>query len=167
MVMDENPGCGAYIFISYAHEDEDLKKELDKYLKVLKRSSKVQVWHDRQLIAGEEWDQTIMSELNKANIILLLISVDFNASDFIWDKELASAMKRHEAGTAHVVPIILRKCEWSSLPYAKLQALPRNAKPVAEYSSRDDALTEIAIGIEKLVDHVNEQIRSRTVGNTT
>jgi hypothetical protein len=131
-------------------------------LKVLKRSSKIQVWQDRELIAGQEWDQTIMSELNKANIILLLISVDFNASDFIWDKELASAMKRHEEGTAHVVPIILRKCDWDSLPYAKLQALPRNATPVTEYPNRDDAFTEIAIGIEKLVDHINAINKSGT-----
>ena len=160
--MMEASQTSARIFISYAHADEDLKKELDKYLKVLKRSSKVQVWNDRELIGGQEWDQTIMSELNKANIILLLISVDFNASDFIWDKELASAMQRHEEGTAHVVPIILRRCEWSSMPYAKLQALPRNATPVTEYPNRDAAFTEIAIGLEKLVDHINANIKSGT-----
>src|SRR5438045_790023 len=145
LVMADNSLSNAYIFISYAHEDEELKKELDKYLKVLKRSSKIQSWNDRELIAGQEWDQAIMSELNKANIILLLISVDFNSSDFIWDKELTSAMKRHEEGSAHVVPVILRKCDWSKMPYAKLQALPRNAKPVTEYPNRDDAFTEIAI----------------------
>jgi TIR domain-containing protein len=160
--MTEDSQSGARIFVSYAHEDEDLKKELDKYLKVLKRSSKVQVWNDRELIGGQEWDQTIMSELNKANIILLLISVDFNASDFIWEKELASAMKRHEEGTAHVVPIILRRCEWRNMPYAKLQALPRNATPVTEYPNRDTAFTEIALGIEKLVDYVNAKIKSGT-----
>ncbi len=142
------------IFISYAHEDEELKKELDKYLKMLKRSGKVEAWNDRELIAGQEWNETIMGELNKANIILLLISVDFNASDFIWDNELASAMKRHEIGDAYVVPVVLRKCEWSSLPYAKLQALPRNATPVTEYANRDEAFTEIAVGIEKLVDYI-------------
>ena len=155
--MTDNSLSNAYIFISYAHEDEELKKELDKYLKVLKRSSKIQSWNDRALIAGQEWDQTIMSELNKANIILLLISVDFNSSDFIWDKELASAMKRHEEGTAHVVPVILRKCDWSKMPYAKLQALPRNAKPVTEYPNRDEAFTEIAIGIESLVDYIKSK----------
>ncbi len=147
----------ATIFISYAHADEELKQELDKYLKMLKRSGKVETWNDRELIAGQEWDDIIMSELSKANIILLLISVDFNASDFIWDKELASAMIRHEQGTAHVVPVVLRKCEWSKLPYAKLQALPRNGKPVTEYLNRDEAFTEIAIGIEKLVDYIRSK----------
>lgn len=155
--MTDKPTSKAYLFISYAHEDEEIKNELDKYLKVLKRSGKIDTWNDRALIAGQEWDQTIMSELNKANIILLLISVDFNASDFIWDKELASAMKRHEDGSAHVVPIIIRKCEWSKMPYAKLQALPRNAQAVTEYDNRDRAFTEIAVGIETLVDSIISQ----------
>lgn len=155
--MTDKPTSKAYLFISYAHEDEEIKNELDKYLKVLKRSGKIDTWNDRALIAGQEWNQTIMSELNKANVILLLISVDFNASDFIWDKELASAMKRHEEGTAHVVPIIIRKCEWSKMPYAKLQALPRNAQAVTEYENKDRAFTEIAVGIEALVDSIISQ----------
>ena len=155
--MAEGSQAGVRIFISYAHEDEALKKELDKYLKVLKRSSKIQVWNDRELIAGQEWDATIMAELAAADVILLLVSVDFNASDFIWDKELASAMQRHEAGSARVVPIILRRCQWSSMPYAKLQALPRNATPVMDYDNRDDAFTEVAVEIEKLVDQLLAQ----------
>ena len=142
------------IFTSYAHEDEELKNEMDKYLKVLKRSGKIDTWNDRALIPGQEWDENIMNELQKANIILLLISVDFNASDFIWDKELAEAMKRHEAGSAYVVPIILRNCKWTSMPYAKLQALPRNAKPISEYVDKDAAFTEVATGIERLVDYI-------------
>ena len=157
-MADESGGVS--IFVSYAHEDEELKKELDKYLKVLRRSSKVRIWNDRELIAGQEWDEAIMSELGKADIILLLISVDFNASDFIWDKELDAAMKRHEAGTARVVPIILRKCDWNRLPYAKLQALPRNGRPVLDYASRDDAFTEIAEGVARLLDSINGRIKS-------
>ncbi len=155
--MADNSPAIASIFISYAHVDEDLKKELDKYLKVLKRSSKIESWNDRDLIPGQEWDAEIMAALDKANVILLLISIDFNSSDFIWDKELTSAMKRHEEGTAHVVPVILRKCDWSKMPYAKLQALPRNAKPVTEYPNRDEAFTEIAKGIESLVDYMNNK----------
>lgn len=142
------------IFTSYAHEDEGLKDEMDKYLKVLKRSGKIDAWNDRELIPGQEWNANIMDELAKANIILLLISVDFIASDFIWDKELAEAMKRHEAGTAYVVPIILRNCKWTSMPFAKLQALPKNARPISDYEDKDAAFTEVATGIERLVDYI-------------
>ena len=163
-MADESGGVS--IFVSYAHEDETLKKELDKYLKALRRSTKITVWNDRELIAGQEWDGAIMSELGRADIILLLVSVDFNASDFIWDKELAAAMKRHDEGSARVVPIILRKCDWRKLPYAKLQALPRNARPVLDYPNRDDAFTEIAEGIAKLVDSLLAGRQAAAAGST-
>ncbi len=132
------------LFISYSHADEDLKNELDKHLIMLKRLGKVQVWNDRKLIPGQVWNDEIKNELANAHIILLLISADFNNSEYIWEKELASAMKRHEEGTARVVPVILRKCEWQEMPYVKLQALPKGAKSVTEFANRDDAFTDIA-----------------------
>jgi len=140
------------IFISYAHADEELKKELDRHLMALKRSGKIETWNDRELIAGQEWDEVIKEELNKSDVILLLVSVDFIASQYIWDKELATAMKRHEDGTAHVVPIILKHCLWQEMPFAKLQALPRNATPVTDYGVHDDAFTEVAVSLNKLVN---------------
>ena len=140
------------IFISYAHADEDIKKELDKQLTPLKRSGKIETWNDRELVAGQEWDEVIITELNKSDVILLLISADFIASQYIWDKELATAMKRHEEGTAHVIPIIIKNCLWQEMPFAKLQALPKNAKPVAAYDLAEDAYTEIAVAINKLVN---------------
>jgi hypothetical protein len=142
-----------HIFLSYAHEDEDLKMELDKHLMPLKRSGKIETWNDRELIVGQEWNKEILAELNKADIILLLISIDFIASQYIWDEELAIAMIRHKEGTAQVVPVILKNCLWQDMPFAKLQALPPNAKPVSAYEDRDDAFTEIAFSINKLVDN--------------
>ena len=142
------------IFLSYAHEDEDLKKELDKHLMPLKRSGKIETWNDRELIAGQEWNKEILEELNKAEIILLLISKDFIASQYIWEKELEIAMIRHEKGTAKVVPIILKNCLWQDMPFAKLQALPRNARPVTDYENQDEAFTEVAVSINKLVEYM-------------
>lgn len=145
----------ARIFVSYAHEDRELKQELDKHLKVLKRSSRVSVWSDKEIDASKEWNREIRRELESADLILLLVSVDFNASDFIWEHELAAAMERHEAGTAKVLPVVLRRCDWDSMPYAKLQAVPRSATPVTEFEDRDQAFTEIAEAIEGLVDEIN------------
>ena len=152
--MPDNMPSKLNLFISYAHADEDLKNELDKHLVMLKRLGKINVWNDRKLIPGQLWDDEIKNELTNAHIILLLVSADFNNSEYIWDKELASAMKRHEEGTARVVPVILRKCEWQEMPYAKLQALPKGAKSVTEFANRDDAFTDIAAGIRILVDYM-------------
>ncbi|MBL7764822.1 MAG: toll/interleukin-1 receptor domain-containing protein [Chitinophagaceae bacterium] len=146
------------LFLSYAHEDEAMKQELDKNLIGLKRSGKLEVWQDRQIMAGQEWDAVIKGELETADIILLLISVDFNNSQYIWDKELTTAMARHEAGEARIIPIILRTCDWSDMPYARLQALPTGAKPVSSYADKDIAYTEIAKGIRSVVDTMLELI---------
>lgn len=144
------------IFLSYAHEDEAMKIQLDRSLIMLRRSEKINVWQDRQIMAGTEWDEAIAKELAAADIILLLISVDFNNSQYIWDKELAVAMKRHEGGEARVIPVIFRECEWQDMPYGRLQALPTGAIPVQKFlpNRADEAYTDIAREIRKVVDYM-------------
>jgi hypothetical protein len=142
------------IFLSYAHEDEKMKVELDKSLIALKRSGKIDVWQDKEIMAGQEWDQAIKDKLITADIILLLISVDFNNSQYIWEKELAVAMQRHAEGKARVIPIILRPCDWGDMPYAKLQALPDGAAPVSTFEDKDEAYTNIARKIRDVVDYM-------------
>lgn len=145
------------IFMSYAHQDEAMKTELDKALVALKKNEKIAVWQDRQLLAGQEWDKSIMDELLAADIILLLISVDFNNSRYIWEKELAVAMQRHEKNETRVIPVILRTCDWHSMPYGKLQALPTGGIPVTKMADPDEAYTNIAIGIRGVVEYMLAQ----------
>jgi hypothetical protein len=142
------------IFLSYAHEDEAMKTQLERNLIMLKRSDKINIWQDREIMPGMEWDNSIAQELAAAHIILLLISVDFNNSQYIWDKELKIAMERHEKNEARVIPIILRTCEWSEMPYAKLQALPTGAKPITSFTNADEAYTDVAKGIRMVVDYM-------------
>jgi hypothetical protein len=142
------------IFLSYSHEDEAMKEQLDKNLIMLKKSEKIEVWQDRKIMAGDLWDESIANALATADIILLLISVDFNNSQYIWDKELKVALERHKSNEARVIPVILRTCEWSDMPYAKLQALPTNAKPISSFDDEDVAYTEAAKGIRSVVDYM-------------
>lgn len=142
------------LFLSYSHEDEEMKMQLDKNLVMLKRSGKIEVWQDRMLMGGEVWDAAIARELAAADIILLLISADFNNSQYIWDKELKIALERHQRNEARVIPIILRTCEWSEMPYAGLQALPTGGKPISSFADRDVAYTDVAKGIRLVVDYM-------------
>jgi TIR domain len=90
--------------------------------------------------------------LNSANIILLLISPDFIDSDYCYDIELKRAMERHETGEARVIPILLRKCAWQDdAPFGKIQALPQNSKAVTSWANRDEAFTDIAEGIKRVI----------------
>jgi len=140
--------------MSYAHEDEAMKEELDKALIILKRSSMIELWQDRKIMAGDKWDDTIKDELAMADIILLLVSVDFNNSQYIWENELSVAMQRQQKGEARVIPVILRNCDWQSTLYGKLQALPTGATPVKQFADPDEAYTDIAKGIRGVVEYM-------------
>lgn len=139
------------IFISYSHKDEDYKDELKTHLKPLERMQRISIWDDRAIDAGDEWHPQIMNALEDAEIILMLISNYFIASDFCYDKELKRALERHEAKTARVIPIIIRTCKWEGLPFGKLQAVPRNGKAIIEWDNRDEAYTFIAEQIDRVV----------------
>ena len=142
------------VFYSYSHKDEELREQLENHLSILKRRGIIKDWHDRRIGAGKEWEGEIDEHLNTASIILLLISSDFMASDYCYDVEMSRAMERHEAKEARVIPIILRHVIWEEAPFGKLQALPRDGKPVTRWEDRDEAFTNIAEGISKAVEEL-------------
>jgi hypothetical protein len=142
------------IFFSYAHEDEAMRDELAKHLKPLRRDGAISTWHDRCLTAGREWAGEIDRELETADIILLLISIDFLSSDYIDGVELTRAMARHEARSARVIPVILRPCLWQRSRFAKLNPLPTDGKPVKIWRSSDAAFCSIAEGIIKTIHEI-------------
>ena len=140
------------IFISYSHKDERLKDELDVHLKILSRQGLIdEVWHDRKIRPGEDWESEIDSYLNISDIIILLISADFMSSDYIWGVELERAIIRHNKKEAVVVPIIVRSVDWEDTKLGKIQALPKSLEPVAKWPYRDDAWTEVTKKIRELV----------------
>src|SRR5207249_4574257 len=80
------PGSKALtLFISYSHTDETLKNELLKHLEPLKRLKLVETWHDQKLKAGDDIGHEISSNLEKSDIALFLVSVDFINSSYCYD----------------------------------------------------------------------------------
>ena len=139
------------IFFSYSHEDEELRDELAAHLSLLKRRKVIEEWYDRDVDAGEEWRDKIDAHLEGADIILLLVSADFLASDYCYNVEMKRAMERHEASAARVIPIILRPVVWEEAPFGKLQALPKDAKAVTSWANRDEAFADVVAGIRRAI----------------
>ena len=141
------------IFYSYAHEDKGYRETLEKHLSPLRQLELVTEWSDRNINAGKEWAKEIDSNINTADIILLLISPDFMYSDYCHSIEMKRALERHENGTARVIPIILRHGDYEGAAFNHLQALPTGKIPVAhrKWSNRDEAFADIAQGIRNVV----------------
>ncbi|NEZ59582.1 COR domain-containing protein [Adonisia turfae] len=145
------------LFYSYSHKDETLRNQLDTHLKILQRQKLIQPWHDRCIVAGTDWAKEIDDNLKRADIILLLISADFIASDYCYEIELKQAMEHHQAGKARVIPIIMRPADWKNTPFSDLQAFPTNATPITSWSDRDEAWLNVETAIREVVEDIKAQ----------
>ncbi len=146
------------IFFCYAHEDEELLKKLKAHLRPLQRAGLIDVWYDRDINAGTEWEQQVKEHLNTAQIILLLISSDFMDSDYCYSVEMQRAMERHSKGEARVIPIILRHVYWQGV-LGNFQALPTDAKPVTSphWHTLDEAFLDVIEGLRRTLQELREQ----------
>jgi len=140
------------VFVSFAPEDQAMHDALEKQLAQLERDRKIQPWHEGKIGAGEEREKEIARRLASADIVLLLVSADFLASNKRYEGDVKHAMKRHAQGAARVVPIILRPCVWEEAAFGSLEALPPGGKPVTRYEDQDVAFDEIARGLRAVVD---------------
>jgi TIR domain len=142
------------VFVSYSHADEQAKNDLLKHLEPLRRLEIIKAWHDRMLKPGEDWGKKISDNLEKADIILLLVSIDFINSPYCYDIELDRAIERHTNGESVVIPVILRSCMWKSTPFGTIQAVPRDGRPVNLWNDRDEAFMNIAEGIKQMAEEL-------------
>jgi hypothetical protein len=151
------------IFCCYAQEDQKLLGKLRMHLSPLEREGRITIWADTNISAGSEREHELEKHLNTAQIILLLISANFMASDYSYSKEMTRAIERHERGEARVIPIILRPIYWQGTPFGKLQALPPDGKPIADAdkNTQDRAFVRVVDGINKVVNDLLEEQRTQ------
>ena len=142
------------VFVSYAHEDKNIKDKFIKMLSGMQRRGVIAAWQDDLIAPGDEWYPAIQTAMNECDLALLLVSANFIDSNFINDEEVPKLLQRRQDEGMRIIPIIIRPCLWDSEPVLKdLQALPKGGKPVTtfpnENSERDQAWTDIAKAIEK------------------
>ena len=155
------------LFYSYSHADEALRDRLDKHLSALKRGGVISEWHDRKILPGDDFDATINEHLERADIILFLVSADFLASAYIWDVEVSRAMEMHENGEARVIPVILQPVDLGGLPFEHLQRLPKDGLAVTEWPNQEAALSNVAMGIRRVAMQMSSPISTASPNSQT
>ena len=143
----------ASVFISYASADEAYRLQLETHLAPLKREGLLETWTFRDIAAGADWQQSISERLEAAEIVLLLVSASFIASEYCYGVELRRALEKHEAGETLVIPVIIRSCDWHHMPFARLQALPRAGRPISNWKPRDGGWLSVASGIRNALQN--------------
>lgn len=146
-------------FIIYARADAEYKRELLLHLKPLIVSKLLTVWHDGNILPGEDWERAIKTELKASELVIVLVSIESLNSDFIQTEELRTALEQLDAGQTRVVPVVVSPCAWKFDPVlSKLQALPtytnKGIFPVSLWSNRDHAWTTIVEEVGEMVQEV-------------
>ncbi len=139
------------IFCCYASADEAWLHKLETHLSPLRRQGLISLWHHRLITPGTDWAKTIDSHLETASVILLLVSADFFASDYCYGIEMKRALERQEADETHIIPILVRPVDWKDAPFAHLQTLPTDTKPLSSWQDEDTALADVTDGIRRVI----------------
>lgn len=142
------------IFIAYSSKDEQYLTELRVHLEPLVEYGIVdEVWFDGKIIPGEIWADVIKTQLEAAQIILLLLSPDFLHSHYCRN-EMIHALDRHEKQTAMVIPIIARPCNWKINPQLSRIEAAIKSRVISTAPHRDELYVEIT---DNVVDIAQEK----------
>jgi tetratricopeptide (TPR) repeat protein len=147
------------VFVSYARVDEAYRVRLNVHLAPLVREGLIDLWSDRAIAAGSDWERDIERELAVADIVLLLVTPDFVASVYCFEKELTEALRRHERNEVCILPVHVKHVDLVNLPFGRFQGLPLNRRPISAWGDPDEAWLEVAQGVRQAADDI---YRART-----
>ncbi len=148
------------LFYSYAEEDERLLQGLNQHLSALKNEGYITEWNKRKLIPGAHKKEETDKQFWAADVILLLISSNYLASDTEY-AEMKQALARQKDDII-VIPLLLRPVDLPEI-LLSLKTLPGNGKSVTEWRVRDKAYTNIAQGIREAI--IKLRVQRGTVSN--
>lgn len=139
-------------FISYAHHDKAALERLHTHLRPLQRDGHIDWWHDNDILAGGELDREISEQLENCELFIALVSPDFLASNYCYEREMRRAVERCEEGTLRIVSIIIEPCYWKSTPLAKFKVLPDDGRAVSEWPNPNNAYLNVVEELRRIVE---------------
>lgn len=152
------------IFIAYSRSDRLLKDEMIAHFDPLRRKWGIEIWHDEEIKAGEQWDASIKKKIREAEIVVTLISSDFLFSKYIQEVEIQEALRRHSNNECLVIPVIARPCAWSADPsLQKIQALPTDGKAVVSWTNKDEAWENVVSSVERILQSIKFDREQKTL----
>jgi hypothetical protein len=141
------------VFISYSHKDKKFLDELYTHLKPLEREGRILIWSDLQIKPGSQWLNEIEKALASTKVAVLLVTKDFLASDFIYQKELCPLLQAAKASGVAILWILISDCIWKKTALEAYQAAYPPDTPLDKKrgSNRNSAWVEICEKLEKIM----------------
>lgn len=131
------------VFVCYSRKDERFLDQLRAALVPYERKGELRVWTDMLIEPGQTWEEEILSRLQRAQLIIPLLSNDFFRSSYCMEKELPRAMERRDKGECELVPIEIRPCRYDKHPIGTLQTIRPGDKSISQHRNADSAWLEV------------------------
>ena len=138
------------LFISYAHLNETELIPFRPHLTHLSQQGYIQVWNDRDLVPGEQWEAGITDALHRADIVLLFYTTTALArSDAKQCTMLWVPLERNDLDAKHPLEQRLNK----------LQCATRDARPVYDFEIVQKGWMEVEQAIRRAVEARRKLVR--------
>ena len=154
-VADPTEGIEVFFLYADVEEDKRLVDKLERHLAAMQKQRLITTWNKGKLGPGEDEMSAMNAHMDRAKIILLMVSPDFMALHYLDGTEVEQAMEKRKKGTI-VIPVLLRPTDYRGAPFEGLMPLPTNRKPVAEWSSADSALYDVTLEMRKVVEGLKQ-----------
>jgi hypothetical protein len=143
-------------FISYAHADANALDRLHKHLAMLKREGTLNAWTDHAILPGDRVDGAISAQLERSTIFVALVSPDYLASRYCYEKEFELGLALAQAGRMRIVPVILEPCDWLSSPLKEFLALPKDGLAISGWTNQNNAYLDVVTGLRRILTAPDE-----------
>lgn len=147
----------AHAFISYSHSDEYVVKRLHTHMSQLKREGTLTSWFDGEILAGSSLDENVKLELDRAELFIAIVSPDYLNSAYCYDIEFQDALSKFQVGKVRIIPIIAQPCDWKRSPFGKFKAIPKDGKPISDWTNENNAFLNIIDELRRIVSNVPEK----------
>ena len=143
------------VFVSYSRTDERYRTRLAVHLAPLVRDGLIELWSDRAVAAGADWEKRILHELATADIVILLVTPNFVASGYCFERELPEALRRHAEDGVRILPVHVKSVDLVNLPFGKFQGLPTELRPITAWRDADEAWLQVARGVRVAAEEIS------------
>jgi tetratricopeptide (TPR) repeat protein len=150
-----------FFSVASAPQDRGLFDELQKHLSLQRRQGLIEIWYDSAISAGQNFTDMIKAYINKADIIVLLVSVDFLDSEQCFGVEMQYAQEQHMDRAIPIIPVLLRPADLHDSLLEAYSPLPQNGKAITTWENLDTALNEVAQGIRRVVENIASHLTGK------
>jgi len=143
------------IFIAHTYNDGRILLKIEQILRTIDFQEGGINYQPGEIALDTRWKESRYNHLASVDLILLLVTQSFVATEYCYSEQLKWAILRHNQEQAYIIPVLLQACLWDGTPFAGLHTItPANRKAVDEWSRPAQALHEIARDIRNAVRYI-------------